>query len=482
MNSPLLLTDKQLQQFLIDGYLVLQPMSLDDNFHSSIYAEISSIFARGGNPGNNLLPKLPQLQQVFNDPLVHGALISLLGANYTMQPHRHPHLTKPNTRDQQWHKDSYFGYQKPLRHHQLRYVMAMYYPQHTTLETGPTAIKPQTQYLVKHHEASENNPQNDVRMVCSAGTVVLIHYDIVHKGTANQTAHTNRFMFKFQFNRLDEPTKPTWNHDPSNASYDAADAGLLQPIVKHIWNWLLGGTNTPSASRTDQQTSKWETKLHDKDGMVRLNAAYNLALNNQYRTLIKQLHHHEAIVRYEAAYALTACRFSKDAIKELQIMLDKEAQNENQALCVAFIFSEMGSVALEAIPMLIHVMKTSQSQLVKLYCCEALGNIQSNEEYDHHSVVRCLIEMVSNRSEEEDSKDASHVRFTAALSLAKLGSKANEATNALKNALHFDPNRYVNGNALLALERIGSNEALKIVLDYLKISRWCSKTTTDSLY
>jgi hypothetical protein len=74
------------------------------------------------------------------------------------------------------------------------------------------------------------------------------------------------------------------------------------------------------------------------------------------------------------------------------------------------------------------------------------------------------------------------VRFTAALSLAKIGAKAIQAIPILKDALYLDQNRYVNGNALLALERIGTNEALKIVLSYLKISRWCAKTTASSLF
>jgi hypothetical protein len=80
----------------------------------------------------------------------------------------------------------------------------------------------------------KNDDMHDIYVVCSAGTVVLIHYDIVHRGTANTSNSSHRFMFKFQFNRLEEPTRPTWNHDPINTIYDATDAGLLQPIVKHI--------------------------------------------------------------------------------------------------------------------------------------------------------------------------------------------------------------------------------------------------------
>ena len=117
---------------------------------------------------------------------------------------------------------------------------------------------------------------------------------------------------------------------------------------------------------------------------------------------------------------------------------------------------------------------------MKQYCCEALGSLQPHEKHASDMVVRCLTNLLANRHDDHDSKGASHLRFTAALSLAKLGPKAIQAVPILKDALYLDPNRYVNGNALLALERIETNEALQIVLHYLKLSRWCAKTTANS--
>lgn len=496
MNTPVLLTDKQVQDFLINGYLVLQPTSLDRDFHASIFTQTLAVFDKEGNPGNNILPRVPELQHVFDDPIVSGALESLLGANYTMQPHRHPHLSRPGFAEQQWHKDSYFGYRKPLRHHQLRYIMAMYYPQDTTMAMGPTAIQPRTQYNVmdpkahrrsdkrKGQNATNDTDDDEIHMVCSAGTVVLIHYDIVHKGTANRTRDSARFMFKFQFNRLEEPIRPTWNHDSTNAAYDAADAGLLQPIVKHIWFWMLGGEHhtLPAVPRDPNIIVEWERQLHDEDEVIRLNAAYNLALHDEYKILIHHLFKIKGFNHFEVVYALTACRYSKDAITELQRVLKDEAKTECHVYCLAFILSEMESKALDALPLLVHVLQTTDSWLVKQYCCEALGTIQSHDKHDMDIAVRCLTHALLDRDAQTDSKDASHVRFTAALSLAKIGARAVEAIPALKDALYSDQNRYVNGNALVALQRIGTGEAMKIVLDYLKASRWCAKTTPSSLY
>lgn len=494
METPILLTDDQVKEFLINGYLVLRTQSLDQTFHSKIFSQIQTIFDTEGNPGNNILPRMPELQYVYDDPAIRGALISLLGSNYVMQCHRHPHVTRPGTRSQFWHKDSYFGYRKPLRHHQIRYVMAMYYPQDTTLDMGPTALKPRSQYDVlrpnqfasteSEEEMSEkSDDQNDIYLTCQAGTVLLIHYDIVHKGTANTTHNSNRFMFKFQFNRVEEPTEPTWNHDPKNALYDAADAGLLQPIVKHVWNWMLGRTIPLESNASSQDIMNWKTQINSKDDkQLCLNAAYNLALNNEYQLLIKRLHNNKQAIRLEAAYALTACRHNMEAINELRTILNKEDNNEHIIYSIVFILSEMGSAAIDTLPLLIHLAETNNSWLVKQYCCEALGTIQTNEQHSIDMVVRCLSNLLMERDQPNDPKDVSHVRLTAVLSMAKLGPKAVQAIPVLTDALYRDPNRYVNANALLALERIGTNEALNIVLHYLKMSRWCAKTTANSLW
>jgi HEAT repeat protein len=289
-------------------------------------------------------------------------------------------------------------------------------------------------------------------------------------------------MFKFQFNRLEEPTQPTWNHDPANALYDATDAGLLQPIVKHVWNWLIGRMIPTQQPPVDQDIITWKTELDNSDGKIRLNAAYNLALNNRYDILIERLYHQKEICRIEAAYALTACRYNKDTINALQAVLNKEEKNECIAYCIAFIFSEMGSLALDTLPLLINIVQTSDSCLVQQYCCEALGTIQSNKQQDIEEVVRCLTNILSNQDQQNDVKEKSQVRFVAALSIAKIGTKAVQAISTLKEALYVDENRYVNGNALIALERIGTDEALRITLDYLKMSRWCAKTTSNSPY
>jgi HEAT repeat protein len=79
-------------------------------------------------------------------------------------------------------------------------------------------------------------------------------------------------------------------------------------------------------------------------------------------------------------------------------------------------------------------------------------------------------------------KDAdTHTRFSAALSLAQIGPAAEAAVPVLEEALD-DPNRYVPGYAVEALERIGTPRAIKVLVPYLKNARWCAHTSPASIY
>lgn len=72
-----LLTDKQMHDFIVNGFITVK-MDLSDEFHSEVYAKTKEVFDKEGNPGNNLLPRIPMIDQVFEDPWVTGALTSVL--------------------------------------------------------------------------------------------------------------------------------------------------------------------------------------------------------------------------------------------------------------------------------------------------------------------------------------------------------------------------------------------------------------------
>ena len=133
-----LFTDEQMRQFLTRGFVTMK-VDMPDGFHRGIYDRCEEVYEKEGNPGNNILPRVPELQQVFDHPTVDGAFNSILGPDYVMHTHRHGHLTKGKSEDRGWHKDSYWGYRK-IRYHHPRWAMVFYYPQAITLENGPTRV------------------------------------------------------------------------------------------------------------------------------------------------------------------------------------------------------------------------------------------------------------------------------------------------------------------------------------------------------
>ena len=73
------------------------------------------------------------------------------------------------------------------------------------------------------------------------------------------------------------------------------------------------------------------------------------------------------------------------------------------------------------------------------------------------------------------------VRRAAVFSLALLAPYATDATEALVQVLD-DRDRYVRGDALYALERIGTTKAKDALIRHLKPARWCPLTTQESQF
>ena len=99
-----LLSDAQMRDFIVNGFVTVTTQ-LPAQFHDAIYEKTVEVFDKEGNPGNNLLPRIPEIQQIFDDQNVSGALTSLLGPDYYMQPHRHPHYNPPGSKGQGLHQD-----------------------------------------------------------------------------------------------------------------------------------------------------------------------------------------------------------------------------------------------------------------------------------------------------------------------------------------------------------------------------------------
>ena len=265
-----LLSDDEMVSFVINGYHVVEP-ELPSGFNRSVYDELEEL---PSNPGDGIYDAVPKLKQVYESPEVRGALTSLLGAGYGMFPHRHCHRNAPGTPSQQIHQDNLNDLR--IRDGQVRapdkveLLLAMYYPQDVASNMGPTVLLPGTHMLkaMPDRMASQGNFKEQYTATVNAGSVVILHYDIWHAGSAN-TSSTVRYMLKFLFQRENLPDVPSWDHDSSNDArirerLESASPMALQRSLNakqrhmrlRMWNYLSGAETLEMGYR-DKWRGPW---------------------------------------------------------------------------------------------------------------------------------------------------------------------------------------------------------------------------------
>ena len=250
------LSDAALQDFIIRGYRLVQPTATAD-LHGELHRQVERVLATG-NPGNDLIERIPLLHQLFADPAVDAALTGILGPGYALHRHCHCHDLAPGNQAQAWHKDYPFG--GNVRYHRPRYVLMLYYPHEVTPDMGPTALVPGTQYYM-------DGPGDEVAglaLTCAAGTVVITHYELWHRATANRSTRT-RYMLKFLFARTEE-SRPEQRSKWMPTGRHAA-------LYRTLWRWY--GGQAP-ALRPQRSVEALQAALQDPDERVRLDAYYDL--------------------------------------------------------------------------------------------------------------------------------------------------------------------------------------------------------------
>ncbi len=510
MTAPVLLTDDEMQRFIAHGYLLLKTR-LPESFHQNIYERFDKLIGIDAklNPGNNLLPAVPELNQVFADPVVRGALTSVVGPDYVMHPHRALHNNPPGSDAQRLHKDSYWGYLRRVRNHRSRWVMIMYVPQATPLEHGPTGVVPGSQYQMQRPDESV---MPEVAGCLDAGGFLLIHYDIWHRKMKNLTAN-KRFMMKFEFIRMHEPKQASWDHqDPAWRLADLPGIDL-SAVWRRQWNWLRGA---PNEAETNQVPGDVAATFEGSDRGASLQSINAIAANPglvraRLPQLAAALHNEFEPIAVDAAYAMAGAGEAALPLLLEAIGRDNGADPEENrsshdgsqpdpvraARCAAYGLAEIG---LPSVPALLDMLATGVAHARKL-AAFALGEIAMtgpevttalcSATTDAAVTVRInAVEALGLKPATPSSvtalsvaiKDVDpQVRFSAALALAQIGPEAEAAVPALQEALS-DQNRYVPGYAVEALERIASPDAMRALLSYLKSSRWCSHTSPGSIY
>ena len=440
------LNEEQMRDFVANGYISLKP-DLPDGFHKEIYETTEKAFERVGNPGNNILPMVPHLQRVFDHPQISGALTSILGENYYLHPHRHCHFNKPSSEGQTLHKDSWSRFQ-----HRTRWAMAFYYPQDTPVERGPTGIVPGSHYYNNQPGVAVGK---EIPLWGEAGSLTIVHYDLWHRATPN-VVEQPRYMVKFLFVRLEEPTKPTWEGEGAAWHTD-------NPMWNSVWNWYCGAK--PANGGVTGNPEALFKALESEDEMEALQAAYGLARGGQdvAESLSMLLGDESAYLRRNAGYALSA--MERQAVPALMEALS-DADTIRRATA-ADVLGDIGRAAKDSETLLVKALRDGE-QTVRLNAAHALGTVGGSGQS-----TGALAETLSREEDE-------WVRRYAALSMLRLGPAAVDSVPQLKQAALTDPNRYVQAKSLEALQRMGTSEATSAAFEILQVLRWCPHTGIGS--
>ena len=159
MTSPKLLNDDQIRSFIVDGFISLRP-DVDPEVNDDIHRSLKVSSEKESPHGNNVLSRVPKMHEVLRCATINGALVSLLGPDYLLHPHRALHKSTPmdkklenytlstdghqmgkgSSATSMWHQDA----QSPLaraRHHLPKFLIGFYYPHAVTKAMGPTRIQ-----------------------------------------------------------------------------------------------------------------------------------------------------------------------------------------------------------------------------------------------------------------------------------------------------------------------------------------------------
>ena len=459
VDKTYLLTDDQMRHFIVNGYVIINT-DLPANFHDFIYEQTDTVFEKEGNPGNNLLPRIPEIQAVFDDKWVIGGLTSVLGEDYYMQPHRHPHFNQPKSEGQRMHQDG----GRRWSHHTRR-LLVFYYPQDTPIELGPTGIVPGSHY----YNTPDGSTVSDELPVCgTAGTVAIVNYDLWHRGMPNRTGK-NRYMMKFLFARMSEPQSPSWNNE--KAEWDQSEPignGAHQKMFQHVWDWHYGKTNgdTPSNGRSMGSVPELIEAMGNDSESIGLSAAYALSEFGEpvVPVLMEAFEDESETVRRNAYYALNAigAPVVDPLIGCLRHLNSQVRETSAEAL------GDVGLPSQAAVPELVGALE-DESEGVRSRAAEALGTVSQQES--------TAIPALSAALQDEDER----VRRDIILALARIGHHAVDAVDAL-GGMFSDENRYVRGDTVHALYRIGTPEAKEVLLQFLMRTRWCPLTSRESTH
>ena len=510
--APRLLDDAAMQGFIRDGYLSLRS-DLPPDFHERMFTALDDLEEGGPRGHNNLLPCVPELSRMLAEPAVSGALASILGPGYYLHFHRHDHFNFPGDA-QPLHKDgdnhSHYAVDGLRRMHRTRFAMLFYYPQDTPLEKGPTGIVPRSHYLPRRaleaarHELHQFNQRArrevqaefgaaiyaskaaqaalrerlarfraenpaifeelakldqpweaaKIPLTGDAGTITIVHFDMVHGRYSGNITDQPRHMVKFLFTRDRDPGAPSWHHQ--SAAWPAAEDPMT-PVWQSMWRWHGGAANDATYPAT-------AAELDNDDDRVALGAAYALgarASRDGLGALFERFFSDDVARRTIAAYGLVAAGAA--AVPRLRDAL--RVADAELAVRALDLLGDIGPPAARAWSEVLAAAEHDDVE-VRRYAAEAIGTIGQGRNADARTIVSTLASALTD----EDAL----VRRNAALAVARLGPELGAGDELVpiltENLLHW--HHHVRGWAIEALQRLGSPRANEAALRYLMTARW----------
>lgn len=494
-----LLDDNQMARFLRDGFVVLDPRGLGDEFHATMYDAACQVHdearAVGGDSthlqiiGDNLRARIPGLERLLTDPTVVGALTSVLGEGYFLHPHHFVH--ESSRYDQGFHQDGNLPWndRAHYRTHRPNWAMLFYYPQRVTDDNGPTEVLPGTQYWTTNFEMADGkwhrgdavdkkvrqealrNGDDAVRdayidkVVDSLGIsrlarhrihvppggVVLAHYDLMHRGT--RTAPTfdgRRFMYKFYLLRSRDPGGPSWHNRA--AAPPLTGHPCLNGVVERIWHWLRGDAGwRPVVERVDQVERIVSAGAEDE----RIRLAYELgwlARNDAgiAREIGVLLNAADEALRRSMVYAAGIAGPAVEA-EVLRALDSDQARVRRVAAGAAGEARLARSTAVEA---LFRRLEDDADDLVRSNAAYALGNIARvpGAGVSAERLLARLDPAVEPDNTGNGGMSRSTVRVSVAYALCNMTLDGSDLAT-LASAGLADHDRYVRGLAAAVLER-----------------------------
>ena len=520
------LDDEQVRRYICDGVLVLDS-GLEPEVHREIFDKLEWNAEHEFYMGNNVLPRIAELQQILDAPVIHGALLSILGEGYVLSPHRSRHVSEPldeaerklaltgsehgapmgegSSGNSAWHQDGHIPMSR-ARYHVPRMAMILYFPQDTPVERGPTRVIPGTQ--LQPYLRRSDYPFAFVADGIKAGTCLLIDFDIAHAALTNVTDST-RYMIKFIFLRTRNPVGPSW--DGGKGEWEPPRARLGQfdhsETWSYIWDWMRGAPRiTTRNAAGSNEIPRLIGLLNGTDQPARLQAIYELAaigadavgplteslLTNagQERefTCEYQLDKYGEYVPIgdpnerrwnDVAYTLQDEAYALGAMGEVSVGPLMELLAHEDAwikINAAFALGEVGVPAACAVPDLTKLLDHELHQVARA-SLDAMACIGTNIRVALPAIRRLLT--VDNPAWQEGMRAGQRygevgVRFNALCAVLNSDIDMDEVDDLMVACLG-NVNGYVQALAVEALTRPRGSEdraGLRHALDYLKAHRW----------